>query len=144
MKKVINNRLYNTETAKVRGEWNNGRPYSDFRWCEETLYQKKTGEFFLHGRGGAASRYSEERGQNCWGSGERIIPLSVEAARSWAEQRLGGEEYEAIFGPVVEDETRVTCSFSLAADSLELLRRAAAESGRPMGVILDGLIKSMQ
>lgn len=144
MKKVINNRLYNTETAKVRGEWDNGRPYSDFGWCEETLYQKKTGEFFLHGAGGAASEYSEERGQNSWGSGERIIPLSVEAARKWAGEHLDGDEYEAIFGPVVEDETRVTQAFSIAADSLEIMRRAARDRGEPMGVILDGLIKSMQ
>lgn len=143
MKKVINNRLYNTETAKLRGIWDNGRPYSDFAWCEEKLYQKKTGEFFLHGCGGAASRYSEERGQNTWGSGERIIPLTVEAAREWAEEHLDGDEYEAIFGPVIEDETRVTQAFSIAADSLEILRRTARDRGEPMGVILDGLIKAM-
>lgn len=143
MKKVINNRLYNTATAKERGSWDNGRPYSDFAWCEEKLYQKKTGEFFLHGAGGPMSRYAESREQNAWGSGERIIPLTVEAARKWAEEHLDGDEYEAIFGPVVEDETRVTQAFSIAADSLEILRRAARDRGEPMGVILDGLIKAM-
>lgn len=142
MRKIINNKVYDTETAKKRGEWSNGRSYRDFSWCEETLYQKKTGEFFLHGAGGPQSRYSEQRSDNCWGCGERIIPLAVSAAKIWAETHLEADEYEAMFGPVVEDDTRVLQTFSIAADTLEILRRMARESGQPMGVILDGLVKA--
>lgn len=143
MRKIINNKVYDTETAKKRGEWSNGRPYRDFSWCEETLYQKKTGEFFLHGEGGPQSRYSEQRDDRCWVDGERIIPLAVEAARIWAETHLEADEYEAMFGPVVEDDSRVSQTFSIAADTLEILRRMSRESGQPMGVILDGLIKAL-
>ena len=45
-KKIINNRMYNTETAKQLGYWSNGYTPSDFYFAEETLYQKKTGEYF--------------------------------------------------------------------------------------------------
>ena len=50
-KKIINNRMYNTETAKQLGYWSNGYTPSDFYFAEETLYQKKTGEYFLVGHG---------------------------------------------------------------------------------------------
>ena len=30
MRKIINNKVYDTETAKKRGEWSNGRSYRDF------------------------------------------------------------------------------------------------------------------
>ena len=44
MKKIINNLLYNTETAKNLGDYWNGLPSNDFSYCCETLYQKRTGE----------------------------------------------------------------------------------------------------
>ena len=58
-KKIINNRMYNTETAKQLGYWSNGYTPSDFYFAEETLYQKKTGEYFLVGHGGPMSSYAE-------------------------------------------------------------------------------------
>ena len=142
MRRIINNKVYDTETAKKRGEWSNGRSLRDFSWCEETLYQKRTGEFFLYGAGGPQSRYSEQRSDNCWDWGERIIPLAVEAARIWAETHLEADEYEAMFGPVVEDDTRVLQTFSIAADTLEQLRRISRFTGDPMGVVIDGLVKA--
>ena len=143
MRKIINNKVYDTETAKKRGEWSNGRSHRDLSWCEEALYQKKTGEFFLHGEGGTLSRYIVQRDDNCWVGGERIIPLSVEAARIWAETHLEADEYEAMFGPVVENDSRVSQTFSIAADTLERLRRISRFTGDPMGVIIDGLVQAV-
>ena len=100
MKKIINGKKYDTTTATNVGEWDNGC-YGNFGYCSETLYRKKTGEFFLHGEGGASSRYSSHYGDSC-GSGEQIIPLTEEAAMKWAEQRISADAYEAIFGEVAE------------------------------------------
>ena len=36
-KKIINNRMYNTETAKQLGYWSNGYTPSDFYFAEERL-----------------------------------------------------------------------------------------------------------
>ena len=47
MKKVINGLLYNTETAKEIGYHSENFP-GDFKYVCETLYKKKTGEYFLH------------------------------------------------------------------------------------------------
>lgn len=69
MKKVINNKTYDTKTAKPVGVYTYVFA-GDFRKVTETLYRKKTGEFFLHGVGGPASRYPRET----------IIPLTNSAA----------------------------------------------------------------
>lgn len=101
MKKIINNKRYDTETARLVGEWDNGLSGRDFARCDEDLYQKKTGEYFLHGEGGGNSKYGEWHG-NSGGPGETIILMTAEEAREWAEKRLTAEEYEAEFA--VDDE----------------------------------------
>ena len=93
--------MYNTETAKEVGYWNNGCTRNDFNWCLETLYKKKTGEFFIYGEGGALSKYSEAIGNTLIG-GESIVPISYKEAQKWAEKNLYGEDYEKIFGEVEE------------------------------------------
>ena len=47
MKKIINGRLYNTDTAKLIGSWSNGLSSSDFHYCTEDIYQKQNGEYFF-------------------------------------------------------------------------------------------------
>ena len=97
MRKIIDGKMYNTETAAKVGEWNNGR-YGDFEFVSETLYRKRTGEYFLHGEGGAMSKYAESCGQNQWQGGASIIPIGKGYAREWAERHLSVDEYIAEFG----------------------------------------------
>lgn len=102
MKKIINGKMYNTETAKEIGSWNNGRYRSDFYYVGETLYKKKTGELFVFGEGGAASRYAERCGGNSTCFGEDIIPLSQQDAKEWVERKLDADAYVELFGEVEE------------------------------------------
>lgn len=101
MKKIINGRLYNTETAKLVGSAGHSHP-GNFSFWHEELYQKKTGEFFLYGEGGPMSKYSRSVDCNTFTGGEEIIPLTVKEAKEWAEKYLEVEEYEQIFGEVEE------------------------------------------
>ena len=102
MKKIINGRKYDTETAKEVASTCGGEGPRDFSFFEETLYCKKTGEFFLAGHGGAASKYAKSCGQRQWCGGEAIIPLTEQEAKTWCERALDVDEYEAIFGEVEE------------------------------------------
>lgn len=102
MKQIINGKKYNTETAKEMGCWSNNYSYGDFNYCEESLYRKKTGEYFLYGVGGAMSKYSQSCGQNTWSGGSEIMPMTESEARDWAEKHLTADEYEEIFGKVEE------------------------------------------
>lgn len=101
MKKIINGKLYNTETAKLVGSTSHSYP-GNFEYWAENLYLKKTGEFFIHGIGGAMSKYSRSVDGNTFTGGEAIVPLTLKEAREWAEKHLEVEEYEQIFGEVEE------------------------------------------
>ena len=101
MKKIINGKMYNTETAILLARRDSGYAYYDYRSFEEILYQKNNGEFFLYGTGGAMSRYAETVGGDIRG-GENIFPLTEKETKKWAEENLSCEEYEKIFGAVEE------------------------------------------
>jgi hypothetical protein len=51
MKKIINGKMYNTETAEEIGSWENTPYKSNYIYFKEYLYRKRTGEFFLYGSG---------------------------------------------------------------------------------------------
>ena len=140
MKKIINGKVYDTNSANNVGGWANNRSVTDFDYCSETLYRKRTGEFFLYGEGGAMSKYSVSRGNNSWSGGEMIIPLSYEAAQKWAEKHLSGDDYESIFGEVDEDDSRTQLSLSLSTSAVERARRAAAQAGLSLSAYIESLI----
>lgn len=97
MRKIINGKMYNTETATQIVEWNNGR-YGDFDFCSQTLYRKRTGEYFLYGEGGPSSIYASPAGNNGYTSGKAIVPITEKTARKWMEERADVDEYIAEFG----------------------------------------------
>lgn len=135
MKKVINGKLYNTETAKLLGEDSYSHPGDLAHWSEE-LYQKRTGEYFLYGR------YAQTTGQNEWSSVEQIHPLTVENARQWTEQHLSADEYEAIFGEITEDDNKKNATFSISRDAIELLARMASETGKTRSELVEEMIRN--
>lgn len=141
MKKIIKGKLYNTETAQIIGYWESAGSTSDFSHTREELYRKRTGEFFLYGKGGPMSKYSRSCGNNEWSGGEDITPLTWEAARKWAEDRLGAEEYEACFGEVLEDDGVEILSVSLPAALATKARQSAAQEGISLSQWIANLIK---
>lgn len=85
MKKVINGKIYNTETAERIANWDNGVYGGDFNTCDETLYKTSKGAFFVHGEGGAMSRWGESVGYNGRVAGSGIEALTTSEALEWCE-----------------------------------------------------------
>lgn len=141
MKKIIDGKLYNTQTAKLLGEDSYSNP-SDFNYWIESLFQKRTGEFFLYGEGGPMSRYAQTTGPNEWSSGGEIQPLTAENARQWAEKHLSADEYESIFGEISEDDSKKNVTFSLTKGAIELLARMAAETGKTRSELVEEMIRN--
>lgn len=140
MRKIINNKVYDTATATWIGLADNGHEYNDLAYSGETLYRKRTGEYFLHGEGGPMTSYAVSTGNN-WRGSERITPISYAAARQWAEEHLSAETYEAEFGAVTEDDSQVTITLSLRADTVEALRRAAAKAGQSLSAYVERVLR---
>lgn len=139
MKKIINGKVYDTDKAKAVGWYFSGE--DRLHRVSETLYRKRTGEFFLHGDGGAATSYAEPRGDGGWAPGERIAPLSYVAAREWAEARLCADDYEDIFGEVREDDSKTCVSLSLSRTVYEQAKRAAAAEGLSLSAYVEGTLR---
>ncbi len=141
MKKIIMGKVYDTATARQLARIDTGST-AELSFWSETLFQKRTGEYFIHGEGGPMSRYAVSVGQNEWGWGEKIIPLSAEKARAWAEEHLGTDEYERIFGIPDEGAEPVMLSVLLPADLSALIRQKAAEKGISLTAYVEWALRS--
>jgi hypothetical protein len=143
MKKVIRGRLYDTETAREVACISGGAEYSnDFDYWEETLYQKRTGEYFIYGCGGALSKYAKHCGSNSsWG--ERIIPLTYDEAQKWAENNLSCDHYISEFGIPEEDYSKVRVNINISVRNFEKIKVLAAKSDKSVSGFIDDLIQSL-
>ncbi|ANS02975.1 hypothetical protein [uncultured Mediterranean phage uvDeep-CGR0-AD1-C123] len=105
MKRIIDGKAYNTETAEIICDTGNNECLTDFRHERSNLFVTKKGAYFIAGEGGASSRFAVRYGNNGWQGDDGIIPLSRDAA--FAEiQRCAGYDPDLIteyFGDLVED-----------------------------------------
>lgn len=142
MRKIINGRKYDTETARLvaedEGRENHDDPSSRYR---DALYQKRTGEYFLEGWGGPNTKWAQTTG-TLYGrmEGQGIMPLAYEEARDWMEGHMDADEYEAEFGDPDEQEGTVVLSVRVSAAAKAALDRACARSGERKGDVVDRLL----
>lgn len=144
MKKVLNRKLYDTAKAQRLASWENIQDVRSFNHMEETLYRKRTGEFFLHGCGEARTKYAQRYDDNLWGHGEEIIPLTVKAAQEWAEEHLDVDDYEKIFGTIDDESEDVLITFKAPASLDRKLSDKATELGTSKSDLLRSLIEKME
>jgi hypothetical protein len=79
MKKVIEGKVYNTDTAtRVCSVRCDTESVSDFDWHETALYRSPKGTYFIAGEGNARSMWARSAGQRSWsgGSGLRVVTLA--------------------------------------------------------------------
>lgn len=101
MKKIINGKRYDTETATEVAQQTWGH-HGDFARKEETLYKTKNGAWFLHGKGGPATEYAVFDGNTATG-GQDITPMTQEQAQEWLENNGFTDEIEQEFPENVQD-----------------------------------------
>ena len=143
MRRIIQGKAYDTNTATRVADWDNGHNTSDFQYCNEELYKTPRGAWFLFGEGGAMSTYRSHHGNNT-GWGEQIMPYTPEQAREWLEQRDKTDELEEYFGKVEDAGEDSGYDFKVRGLSGELHSRIKAESessGKSMNSIILTLIE---
>lgn len=150
MKKRIKSLVYDTSTAKEIVTYTDF-PVSSNEHVEETLYRKRTGEFFLYGKGNANSGYATYNNMaGGYEPGQRIIPLTFDEAKEWYERNLNNEEYDfteeqykELF--VVErkdDEAKRTFTLNLSVRAKKELEKMATIQGKSQSEIVENLILS--
>ena len=102
MKKIINRKIYNTETAEEVASWCNGVPGGEFESYAEALFLTKRGTWFLWGEGGPMTKYAECTGDSR-SSGEDLIVMSPEDAYSWLEDKQALSAIQKYFSHIVKD-----------------------------------------
>jgi hypothetical protein len=102
MKKIIDGKRYDTDTAENVAKWGNGLHDGDFKHVYEKLYRTSKGSWFLHGAGGPMSEYAESNGREKWG-GERIIPMTDTEVKAWLESHDRVEVLEQWFAESIVD-----------------------------------------
>jgi len=141
MRKVIKGKLYDTDTAARIADWSDGYP-RDFGYTHETLYRKRTGEYFLHGAGGPSSPYAKSCGQNQWMGGEAIRPFTCSEAKAWMEQRADADDYEREFG--IPDEGAEHDLHAIISEvAWQQLSRAASDEGVTVRAIIERLASTL-
>lgn len=103
MKKIINGKRYDTDTATLLHAWESGYDSGDFHYYEEGLYRTPKGNLFIAGGGGAMSPYSESLGGGSYGGGSGIRPVDRYEALAWLEGHEGTRAIEEHFADEIED-----------------------------------------
>lgn len=139
MDSIIGTRRYNTETAKkvlsVESDIHTDSYY------KEDLYQKRTGEYFLHCKGGPQSKYRDyNKGQGCWVESEVILPLSIDSMNSWVAENFDrdSDAIKDLFDPKDGDYTMISARIS--SKSKKLLSEQANRMGVSQAKVIDLLI----
>lgn len=138
MKKMINGKRYDTNAAKKIAEWTSPTKDTASKYTE-TLYRKRTGEFFLHGWGNEKSPYGQNVTMNVKEPGEKIIPMNKDEARKWAFAHADIEEFAKYFKD--EGDEKITTSIMLSRDAAELLAVLADSYGMTKSRIIEDLIR---
>lgn len=140
MKKIIRGKKYDTDTAELVGEYQHSYP-GQFEYCQEELYRKRTGEYFLYGTGGPMSKYRVDVGTNEWSGGEEITPLDLNDAKDWVEKNCDADKYEELFGVVEDDGEKVVTTISLSKPVAQMLENQAIEHRVSKSKWIEKLIK---
>lgn len=84
MKKIINGKIYNTDTALFIGNFASACGPGDFRYEDTDLFKTTKGAWFICGGGGPLSRWSRPSGSGqCGGSGIEV--MTTAEALEWCE-----------------------------------------------------------
>lgn len=142
MRKIINGKKYDTETAEFIGSWDNGAEVGDLDWYGEELYRKRTGEYFVLAEGGARSRLGRPDSLGGMAGGHEITPMAYEGARRWAEGHMSADDYETEFGEV-DDPTDVAMTVRVPASAKAALDRECSRTGESRSAIVARLLTSL-
>ncbi len=99
MKRLITDKKYDINDAKLVAEYNRGLESIATESCIEELYLNKSGEYFLYRRSDAMTGESNSSKERV----EVISPLTTQEARDWIDLHCHDHQHYAdVFGEAEE------------------------------------------
>jgi hypothetical protein len=142
MKKVINNKVYDTAKARAVANWENDAYLpNDFHYYEETLYQKKNGQYFIYGSGNGMSPYHTTIA-GAWTSGEGIRPLSFDEARNWASEHMNADDYLTEFEP--DEDEKAILTIKISSKARDIGKQIALEQGTTLTKMIEDFLLNLE
>jgi hypothetical protein len=86
MKKIIDGKRYDTETADLIASAESRHNRGDFKWGHETLYRTVEDQYFIAGEGHAMSRWAQALDGNSRGADSGLELLTDIEALEWCER----------------------------------------------------------
>lgn len=142
MKKIIKGKVYDSNTAAFIARKSNGLEKNDLRWLEESLYRKRTGEYFLHGKGGGLT-YCAAPAVGGYTNDEKIVPLSYEGAQKWAKNNMNADDYLKVFEEDSKDGDCVIMTVQLKASTRAKLEHLQSKKEMSMSAIIDEAVERL-
>lgn len=105
LRRVIDGKIYDTDTATWLCTVRLGGTRSDFGWEVSSLYKTPRGNFFKAGKGGPASAYRCPGDTGGWTPGFGIIPIAREDALEFYQRHFpdSPKSIEKHFGDMLEE-----------------------------------------
>ena len=128
MRRLIDNKWYDTESARLVGANCNGSRGDDY--FRESLFRKRGGAFFLERQIGQT--------EDCFAHSDKLYPMSYDKAREWAETHLPPETFAVEFSGGGAAKKTLQVRITPRAKALAL--REAARRGVSLSQYVESLI----
>lgn len=143
MKRIIKNKVYDTATAQLIKQADHPNITNGEGSCKQSLYRKKTGDYFLFVDGARTDVFHNIGLENNAHDRERhIYHLTYEQARSWAEEEMTADEWLENFEPV-EDNSLCALSLTLSASAVSKFRLTAQRQQISQRELMERLIDTL-
>ena len=137
MQRRIKTQMYDTNTARLIGEYIN---HINDETVHETLYKKRTGEYFLHIK-------PKKSDNNVFSIQESIQPISYAKAKEWFKKANKTDKdlatdnvYNYEFGIPAKSEEREMTTIKLSRLAKRKLERMSIKQGISQSEIIEKLI----
>lgn len=143
MKKIIKNKVYDTDTAQLIKQADHPNITNGEGSCKQSLYRKKTGDYFLFVDGARTDVFHNlALDNNAHDRESHIYPLTYEQARAWAESEMTADEWLENFEPV-EDDSLTAFNLTLSASAVSKFRLAAQRQQISQRELMERLIETL-
>lgn len=131
MKKIVQGKQLNTDTAKIVGV----AMIDEEKDIVEALYQTKSGAYFIHNVYRKSTTGKLE-------TVEDIYIITADEAKEWAKKWLTSSEYDGWFGSGIVNET-VKITVNISGYAYNILKREKEKTGNTYGEIISTALELM-